>query len=96
MQILFSSVNTPTKTYGHGANRAADLKYVEAVARSIAANAKTPKIVVEKSTIPVRTAEAIRSVFDAYGDSLNHQALSIQNFLPKAQLFTIWKILIGF
>ena len=47
--IIFISVNTPTKTYGHGANRAADLKYVEAVARSIAANAKTPKIVVEKA-----------------------------------------------
>lgn len=81
--IIFISVNTPTKTYGHGANRAADLKYVEAVARSIAANAKTPKIVVEKSTIPVRTAEAIRSVFDAYGDSLNHQVLSNPEFLAE-------------
>ena len=81
--IIFISVNTPTKTYGHGANRAADLKYVEAVARSIAENAKTPKIVVEKSTIPVRTAEAIRSVFDAYGDSLNHQVLSNPEFLAE-------------
>ncbi|MEC7222646.1 MAG: nucleotide sugar dehydrogenase [Verrucomicrobiota bacterium] len=81
--IIFISVNTPTKTYGHGANRAADLKYVEAVARSIAENAKTPKIVVEKSTIPVRTAEAIRSVFDAYGQSLNHQVLSNPEFLAE-------------
>ena len=81
--IIFISVNTPTKTYGHGANRAADLKYVEAVARSIAESAKTPKIVVEKSTIPVRTAEAIRSVFDAYGDSLNHQVLSNPEFLAE-------------
>ena len=81
--IIFISVNTPTKTYGHGANRAADLKYVEAVARSIAENAKTPKIVVEKSTIPVRTAEAIRSVFNAYGDSLNHQVLSNPEFLAE-------------
>ena len=81
--IIFISVNTPTKTYGHGANRAADLKYVEAVARSIAENAKTPKIVVEKSTIPVRTAAAIRSVFDAYGDSLNHQVLSNPEFLAE-------------
>ena len=81
--IIFISVNTPTKTYGHGANRAADLKYVEAVARSIAANRKNTKIVVEKSTIPVRTAEAIRSVFDAYGDSLNHQVLSNPEFLAE-------------
>ena len=81
--IIFISVNTPTKTYGHGANRAADLKYVEAVARSIAESAKTPKIVVEKSTIPVRTAEAIRSVFDAYSDSLNHQVLSNPEFLAE-------------
>ena len=81
--IIFISVNTPTKTYGHGANRAADLKYVEAVARSIAENAKTPKIVVEKSTIPVRTAEAIRSVFEAYGQSLNHQVLSNPEFLAE-------------
>ena len=81
--IIFISVNTPTKTYGHGANRAADLKYVEAVARSIAENAKTPKIVVEKSTIPVRTAEAIRSVFNAYGQSLSHQVLSNPEFLAE-------------
>ena len=81
--IIFISVNTPTKTYGHGANRAADLKYVEAVARTIAENAKEPKIVVEKSTIPVRTAEAIRSVFEAYDESLNHQVLSNPEFLAE-------------
>ena len=81
--IIFISVNTPTKTYGHGANRAADLKYVEAVARSIAESAKTPKIVVEKSTIPVRTAEVIRSVFEVYGQSLNHQVLSNPEFLAE-------------
>lgn len=81
--IIFISVNTPTKTYGHGANRAADLKYVEAVARKIAENAKTPKIVVEKSTIPVRTAEVIRSVFEVYGQSLNHQVLSNPEFLAE-------------
>ena len=57
--IIFISVNTPTKTYGQGAHRAADLRYVEAVSRTIAENAEEPKIVVEKSTIPVRTAEAV-------------------------------------
>ena len=81
--IIFISVNTPTKTYGHGAHRAADLKYVEAVARTIAEHAKEPKIVVEKSTIPVRTAEAIRSVFEAYDESLNHQVLSNPEFLAE-------------
>ena len=81
--IIFISVNTPTKTYGHGAHRAADLKYVEAVARTIAEHAKEPKIVVEKSTIPVRTAEAIRSVFEAYNESLNHQVLSNPEFLAE-------------
>ena len=75
--IIFISVNTPTKTYGHGAHRAADLKYVEAVARTIAENAKEPKIVVEKSTIPVRTAQAIRSVFEAYDKSLNLSLIHI-------------------
>ena len=81
--IIFISVNTPTKTYGHGANRAADLKYVEAVSRTIAENAKEPKIVVEKSTIPVRTAEAIRSVFEAYDETSKHQVLSNPEFLAE-------------
>ncbi len=54
--IIFVSVNTPTKTYGVGAGRAADLRYIESVARTIAEVATTPKIIVEKSTIPVRTA----------------------------------------
>ena len=86
--IIFISVNTPTKTYGHGANRAADLKYVEAVARTIAENAKEPKIVVEKSTIPVRTAEAIRSVFEAYDDASKHQVLSNPEFLAEGTAIT--------
>ena len=86
--IIFISVNTPTKTYGHGANRAADLKYVEAVARTIAENAKEPKIVVEKSTIPVRTAEAIRSVFEADDSASEHQVLSNPEFLAEGTAIT--------
>ena len=86
--IIFISVNTPTKTYGHGANRAADLKYVEAVARTIAENAKEPKIVVEKSTIPVRTAESIRSVFEAYDAASEHQVLSNPEFLAEGTAIT--------
>jgi UDPglucose 6-dehydrogenase len=54
--IIFVSVNTPTKTFGVGAHKAADLRFVESVARTIAEVADSPKIIVEKSTIPVRTA----------------------------------------
>jgi UDPglucose 6-dehydrogenase len=58
--IIFVSVNTPTKMNGIGAGRAADLRYVESVARTIAEVATTPKIIVEKSTVPVRTATTIQ------------------------------------
>jgi UDPglucose 6-dehydrogenase len=60
--IIFVAVNTPTKTYGVGAGRAADLRYVESVARTIAEHADTGKIIVEKSTIPVKTADAIKTI----------------------------------
>ena len=56
------SVNTPTKTRGVGAGKAADLTYWEGAARMIASVSKTSKIVVEKSTVPVKTAEAIEKV----------------------------------
>ena len=81
--IIFISVNTPTKTYGQGAHRAADLRYVESVSRTIAENAEEPKIVVEKSTIPVRTAEAIRAVFDASETEHHHEVLSNPEFLAE-------------
>ncbi|MBT7982666.1 MAG: nucleotide sugar dehydrogenase [Akkermansiaceae bacterium] len=81
--IIFISVNTPTKTYGQGAHRAADLRYVESVSRTIAENAEESKIVVEKSTIPVRTAEAIRAVFDASDTQHHHEVLSNPEFLAE-------------
>src|SRR3989304_2374814 len=59
-EIIFVSVNTPTKTYGIGKGQAADLKYVELCARQIAEIAKDDKIVVAKSTLPVRTAESLK------------------------------------
>ena len=59
---VFVSVNTPTKTKGVGAGKAADLAFWESAARMIAGVAKTSKIVVEKSTVPVKTAEAIGKV----------------------------------
>ena len=56
------SVNTPTKTSGVGAGKAADLTYWEGAARMIASVSTRSKIVVEKSTVPVKTAEAIERV----------------------------------
>ncbi len=81
--IIFVSVNTPTKTFGVGAHRAADLRFVEAVARTIAEVADTPKIIVEKSTIPVRTAEAIKTILASSEKGLKHQVLSNPEFLAE-------------
>lgn len=63
--IIFASVNTPTKTKGMGAGRAADLCYIESVGRTIAEHAQGNKIIIEKSTVPVRTAEALERVLSA-------------------------------
>lgn len=68
--MIFISVNTPTKTYGAGKGMAADLKYIELCARQIAAIATADKIIVEKSTLPVRTAEAIKSILDNTGNGV--------------------------
>lgn len=63
--MIFISVNTPTKTYGNGRGRAADLKHIESCARLIANVAESSKIVVEKSTVPVRAAESIMHILKA-------------------------------
>jgi len=82
-QIIFISVNTPTKTYGSGKGMAADLKHIELCARQIAKIAKDDKIVVEKSTLPVRTAEAIKSILDHTGNGVQFQILSNPEFLAE-------------
>ncbi|GAL70774.1 UDP-glucose dehydrogenase [Jejuia pallidilutea] len=82
-EMIFISVNTPTKTYGKGKGMAADLKYIELCARNIADVAKTDKIVVEKSTLPVRTAEAIKSILHHTGNSINFHILSNPEFLAE-------------
>ncbi|GAA4937489.1 nucleotide sugar dehydrogenase [Algibacter agarivorans] len=82
-EMIFISVNTPTKTYGKGKGMAADLKYVELCARNIAEVAKTDKIVVEKSTLPVRTAQAIKSILDNTGSDVNFEILSNPEFLAE-------------
>lgn len=87
-QMIFISVNTPTKTYGVGKGMAADLKYIELCARQIAAVAKDDKIVVEKSTLPVRTAEAIRNILDNTGNGVQFQILSNPEFLAEGTAVT--------
>ena len=82
-EMIFISVNTPTKTYGAGKGMAADLKYVELCARQIAKVATTDKIVVEKSTLPVKTAEAIQNILDNTGNGVNFQILSNPEFLAE-------------
>lgn len=82
-QMIFISVNTPTKTYGQGKGMAADLKYIELCARQIAEVATTDKIVVEKSTIPVRTAQTIKQILDNTNNDINFQILSNPEFLAE-------------
>lgn len=82
-EMIFISVNTPTKTYGKGKGMAADLKYVELCARNIAEVATTDKIVVEKSTLPVRTAQAIKSILHNTGNDLKFEILSNPEFLAE-------------
>ncbi len=97
--IIFVSVNTPTKNYGVGAGRAADLRYIESVARTIAEVATTPKIIVEKSTIPVKTAETIQQILAANTSGATFQVLSNPEFLAEgtavADLFNPDRVLIG-
>jgi UDPglucose 6-dehydrogenase len=82
-EMIFISVNTPTKTYGKGKGMAADLKYVELCARNIAEVATTDKIVVEKSTLPVRTAQAIKSILHNTGSDVKFEILSNPEFLAE-------------
>ena len=64
--MIFISVNTPTKTKGLGAGQASDLKWIESCARQIAKYAIGHTIVIEKSTLPVKTAQTIKSILDAH------------------------------
>jgi len=81
--LIFVSVNTPTKTYGEGAGLAADLRFWDASAREILAHAKGETIVVEKSTVPVRTAEAILRILRSGADGRRFHVLSNPEFLAE-------------
>jgi len=82
-EMIFVSVNTPTKTFGEGAGMAADLQYWEASARAIRAFADGPRIVVEKSTVPVRTAEAMDRILNDGPGHGRFEVLSNPEFLAE-------------
>jgi UDPglucose 6-dehydrogenase len=81
--IIFVSVNTPTKMFGQGAGRAADLQYWEKTARQILENSNSDKIVVEKSTLPVRTAEAMERILNSNEKNVHFEVLSNPEFLAE-------------
>jgi UDPglucose 6-dehydrogenase len=81
--IIFVSVNTPTKTFGQGAGRAADLQYWERTARQILANSDSGKIIVEKSTLPVRTAEAMEKILNLNQEKIGFEVVSNPEFLSE-------------
>jgi len=81
--MIFISVNTPTKNYGMGKGYAADLKYIELCARQIARIATTDKIIVEKSTLPVRTASTIKQILSNGSHQAKFQILSNPEFLAE-------------
>ena len=81
--IIFVSVNTPTKEFGVGAGQAADLQYWEKTAREILQFSKSDKIIIEKSTLPVKTAQAMKRIFASGGDGIRFEVLSNPEFLAE-------------
>ena len=98
-EMIFMAVNTPTKTEGEGAGMAADLRYVETCARDIAKYSKSDKIVIEKSTLPVRTAEKIKEILEENSTDIHFEILSNPEFLAEGtaiqDLFKSDRVLIG-
>ena len=98
-EMIFMAVNTPTKTEGEGAGMAADLRYIEACALDIARVSNNDKIIVEKSTLPVRTAEKIKDILSQHGKDVNFEILSNPEFLAEGtaiqDLFKSDRVLIG-
>tara|TARA_B100002051_G_scaffold276372_1_gene324160 strand:- start:885 stop:2267 length:1383 start_codon:yes stop_codon:yes gene_type:complete len=83
-EMIFIAVNTPTKTEGEGKGYAADLTNLESCAKHIAMISEKDKIIVEKSTVPVKTSEKIREILNKYAkDGINFQILSNPEFLAE-------------
>jgi len=97
--IIFVSVNTPTKTFGFGSGKASDLQYIEKTARSILAASNSHKIVVEKSTLPVRTAESMERILNSNQKGIHFDVVSNPEFLAEgtaiADLENPDRVLIG-
>jgi UDPglucose 6-dehydrogenase len=98
-EMIFMAVNTPTKTEGEGAGMAADLRYIVACAKDIAKYSKSDKIVIEKSTLPVRTAEKIKEILEENSTDIHFEILSNPEFLAEGtaiqDLFKSDRVLIG-
>ena len=98
-EMVFIAVNTPTKTSGKGKGMAADLKYVINSAKTIAKSSRTDKIIVEKSTLPVRTAEKIKKILNENNSEIKFEVLSNPEFLAEGtaikDLFKSDRVLIG-
>ncbi|MDA8934929.1 nucleotide sugar dehydrogenase, partial [Flavobacteriaceae bacterium] len=98
-EMIFMAVNTPTKKEGEGAGMAADLRYVENCAKDIAKYSKSDKIVIEKSTLPVRTAEKIKEILEENSNDIHFEILSNPEFLAEGtaikDLFKSDRVLIG-
>ena len=98
-EMIFMAVNTPTKTEGEGAGMAADLRYIEACASDIAKYSERDKIVVEKSTLPVRTAEKIKEILTSKNKTIHFEIISNPEFLAEGtaiqDLFKSDRVLIG-
>jgi UDPglucose 6-dehydrogenase len=82
-ETIFVSVNTPTKTFGEGAGKAADLQYWEKVAREILRESTSPKIVIEKSTLPVKTAQTMENILNANEKKIRFEVISNPEFLAE-------------
>ena len=97
--MVFISVNTPTKTFGVGAGRAANLEFIEKCARQIAEVSQGHKIIVEKSTLPVRTAEAVKTILANSETGATFDVLSNPEFLAEGtavdDLLSPDRVLIG-
>lgn len=97
--IIFIAVNTPTKSFGIGAGRAANLEFIEKCARQIAKCSKGHKLVVEKSTLPVRTAEAVKRILSSSANGATFDVLSNPEFLAEgtavADMMNPDRVLIG-
>jgi len=98
-EMIFLAVNTPSKTSGKGKNMAADLSNIEKSAREIGKYANNDKIVVEKSTLPVRTAERLKEILTSSNKTVHFEVLSNPEFLAEGtaikDLFKSDRVLVG-